>query len=46
MCAPQSGRRALGRHSAERVPTIDFSRAMVVGVFLGSRPTAGYEVEA
>src|SRR5437588_4902003 len=23
-------------------PTVDFSREMVVGVFLGSRPTAGY----
>jgi hypothetical protein len=26
-------------------PTVDFSREMVVGVFLGSRPTAGYSVE-
>ncbi len=27
------------------VPAVDFSREMVVGVFLGSRPTAGYAVE-
>jgi hypothetical protein len=26
-------------------PTVDFSREMVVGVFLGSRSTAGYGVE-
>ena len=26
-------------------PTIDFSREMVVAVFMGSRPTAGYTVE-
>ena len=26
-------------------PPVDFSREMVVGVFLGSRPTAGYGVE-
>jgi len=26
-------------------PAVDFSREMVVGVFLGSRPTAGYAVE-
>ncbi len=32
-------------HSAERLPTIDFSRFAVVGVFLGTRPTAGYAVE-
>jgi protease stability complex PrcB-like protein len=29
----------------EPVPVVDFSREMVVGVFLGSRPTAGYGVE-
>jgi hypothetical protein len=28
-----------------RTPEIDFSREMVVAVFLGSRPTAGYGVE-
>jgi PrcB C-terminal len=27
------------------VPAVDFSREMVVGIFLGSRPTAGYAVE-
>lgn len=26
-------------------PEVDLSRSMVVGVFLGSRPTAGYAVE-
>ena len=27
------------------VPSVDFAREMVVGVFLGSRPTAGFGVE-
>jgi hypothetical protein len=27
------------------LPPVDFSREMVVGVFAGSRPTAGYSVE-
>jgi len=27
------------------LPAVDFSREMVVGVFLGRRPTAGYGVE-
>lgn len=27
------------------LPDVDFSREMVVGVFLGTRPTAGYGVE-
>jgi PrcB C-terminal len=27
------------------LPSVDFSREMVVGVFLGTRPTAGYGVE-
>jgi PrcB C-terminal len=26
-------------------PAVDFSREMIVGVFLGTRPTAGYGVE-
>jgi hypothetical protein len=26
-------------------PAVDFSREMVIGVFLGTRPTAGYGVE-
>ena len=35
-----------GQHAANRpVPPIDFSREMVVGIFLGSRPTAGHRVE-
>jgi hypothetical protein len=32
-------------HRSERPPTVDFSRFMVVGVFLGTRPTSGYTVE-
>jgi len=34
------------RHgSAQPAPAVDFGKVMVVGVFLGSRPTAGYRVE-
>lgn len=33
-------------HAPDRAqPPIDFSRDMLVGVFLGSRPTSGYDVE-
>jgi PrcB C-terminal len=33
-------------HAAEKpAPAVDFTKEMVVGVFLGSRPTAGYSVE-
>jgi hypothetical protein len=33
-------------HAPRRpAPAVDFSRDMVVGVFLGSRPTAGFAVE-
>lgn len=32
-------------HSSQPAPPVDFSRSVVVGVFLGSRPTAGYQVE-
>jgi hypothetical protein len=33
-------------HSAERpLPQVDFTRDMVVGVFLGTRPTGGFAVE-
>lgn len=33
-------------HSADKpAPKIDFSKDMVVGVFMGSRPTGGYVVE-
>ena len=34
------------RHSPDRVqPRVDFERDMVLGVFLGSRATAGFSVE-
>jgi VWFA-related protein len=34
------------RHAAGRpVPSVDFSREMVVGVFLGSRPSGGFSVQ-
>jgi hypothetical protein len=34
------------RHTPKRPrPPVDFSREMVVGVFLGSQPTAGFGVE-
>jgi len=33
------------RHGGDRKkPAVDFSREMVVGVFMGSRPTAGYAI--
>jgi hypothetical protein len=33
------------QHSPDRKrPAVDFSKDMVVGVFMGSRPTAGYNV--
>jgi hypothetical protein len=33
------------RHAGERpMPPIDFSKDTVVGVFMGSRPTAGYDI--
>jgi hypothetical protein len=33
-------------HAGDRPePAIDFSREMVVGVFMGSRPTAGFGIE-
>ena len=31
-------------HDSAAAPTVDFSRAIVVGVFLGTRPTAGFSV--
>ena len=31
-------------HSTAPVPKVDFSQSIVVGVFLGMRPTAGYSV--
>lgn len=34
------------RHAAGRpVPSVDFSRDMVLGVFLGSRPSGGFSVQ-
>lgn len=30
---------------AEKPPAVDFNSRMVVGVFLGSKPSAGYQVE-
>jgi hypothetical protein len=34
------------QHAGERArPAVDFSKEMVVGVFLGSRPTAGFSIE-
>ena len=34
------------QHAPDRPrPTVDFSKEMVVGVFMGSRPTAGFAVE-
>jgi PrcB C-terminal len=33
-------------HNADRAaPVVDFARSVVVGVFLGSRPTAGFGME-
>jgi hypothetical protein len=31
-------------HSTAPLPKVDFSKSIVVGVFLGMRPTAGYSV--
>jgi len=34
------------QHAPDRpLPAVDFTKEMVVGVFLGSRPTAGYSLE-
>jgi hypothetical protein len=34
------------QHSPDRpLPAVDFTKEMVVGVFVGSRPTAGYSLE-
>jgi hypothetical protein len=33
-------------HTPDRkMPAVDFSRDMIVGIFLGSRPTAGFDVQ-
>ena len=29
----------------EKMPAVDFTKDMVVGIFLGTKPSAGYEVE-
>ena len=29
----------------EKMPSVDFAKNMVVGIFLGSKPSAGHEVE-
>jgi hypothetical protein len=29
----------------EKMPAVDFGKNMVVGIFLGSKPSAGYDVE-
>jgi len=29
----------------EKMPTVDFAKDMVVGIFLGTKPSAGHEVE-
>jgi hypothetical protein len=32
-------------HTPQPQPLVDFSKSIVVGVFLGSRPTAGYRAD-
>jgi len=33
------------RHAGERpMPAVDFGKEMILGVFMGSRPTAGYDI--
>ncbi len=32
-------------HSPQAAPDVDFSESIVVGIFLGTRPTAGFQVE-
>ena len=34
-----------GEASSEKLPEVDFTQFMVVGVFLGLKPTGGYEAE-
>lgn len=41
----QEWRTLWSAHSSEPAPQVDFSRSLAVGVFLGSRPTAGFRVE-
>ena len=43
---PAEWRALWKQHAPGRKPTVvDFSRSMIVGVFLGSRPTGGYSVD-
>ena len=43
---PQEWQTLWQKHTPDRPrPSVDFSKEMVVGVFLGSRPTAGYVLE-
>jgi hypothetical protein len=42
---PEEWRTLWSAHSSDPAPQLDFSRSIVVGVFLGSRPTAGFRVE-
>jgi len=43
---PQEWQQLWQKHTPDRPrPAVDFSKEMVVGVFLGSRPTAGYILE-
>lgn len=32
-------------HSGERAPAVDFSRVIVLSIFMGTQPSAGYAVE-
>lgn len=32
-------------HASSQLPAVDFSKTMVVGVFSGTKPTAGYSVQ-
>lgn len=44
--SPQEWQQLWQKHTPDRPrPAVDFSKEMVVGVFLGSRPTAGYVLE-
>src|SRR5712691_3552512 len=44
--SPDEWAKLWSQHAGERSqPAVDFSREMVVGVFLGSRPTAGFNIE-
>jgi hypothetical protein len=43
---PAAWKQLWQQHSPDRpLPAVDFTKEMVVGVFMGSRPTAGYSLE-